>query len=128
VVNNISDRVVLVTLTYYDINDSDQSYRAELAKDMITTALSSGYEIIVVDGGSSKEFLDGINGAIVLQEKDKGMGLARRQGFRKAFSLKKEVIIWLEAEKNNFVPFIEGCAELILDGSADIVVPRRKVS
>ena len=94
-VDKLSDSVVIVTLTYYDLGKESDRCRAELAKGMINDAIKFGYTIVVVDGGSSEEFLDEIKGygANVFVEEEKGMGNARRQGFREAFNCLFDFVI-----------------------------------
>lgn len=103
--------------------------RGDLALRMIDSAKMKGFQIIVVDGGDNKFFKKALSnlGIHPLSEKQKGMSASRQQAFKAASNLKQvQVICWVEPEK---VSIITDCLPTaifpILEGKADIIVPRR---
>ena len=54
------------------------------------------------------------------------MGASRRQAIKEAYNTEKKVIAWTEPEKEDYIQKIADTACPILDGSADLVIPRRK--
>jgi hypothetical protein len=83
---------------------------------------------VVVDGGSSSEFLDRLReiGVEPIEQKEGGMSASRRQVFNEASSLEgAEVICWTEPEKVDIINHLQQAATPVLEGEADIVVPAR---
>lgn len=120
--------ITLVTSTKYDLLSDVSKTRAKLALRTITQAIDFGFEVIVVDSGSSKKFKSKLDatGALVEHKKNLSMGAARRAGFLLASKKRSEIVTWLEPEKTSFVSQILNTAKPILKGSADIVIPARK--
>jgi glycosyltransferase involved in cell wall biosynthesis len=103
--------------------------RGDLAIETIRQAEQNGFRVVVVDGGSSKDFVNRIkeSGVILLTQSESGMGASRRQVLKEASGLSGVgVICWIEPEK---VSVVKECLPQaiypILDGTADIVVPAR---
>jgi glycosyltransferase involved in cell wall biosynthesis len=120
-------KTVIATATLYDSNSENDAVRSELAKQMLKKAARFGYEVVVVDGGSSADLVEGFRRyARVFRQKAKGMGESRRQAFQHAYDTGKEIIIFTEPEKVSFIPKILKTVEPIALGKADIVVPKRK--
>ena len=126
--DEISDKIVIATTTLYRSSLENDLVRAEIAKETITNAKELGYKIIVVDGGSSAELLRDFErlGAEVCQQELSGMGNCRRQAFKLAYDSGKEIIVWTEPEKAPFIHQIDKAVKPIIDGSADLVIPKRK--
>lgn len=126
-INSLKDKVIIATTTLYSNSKSD-IIRAELAKKTVKETAKFGYEILVVDGGSSENFLEEIKkrGAKVFQQTEKGIGNSRRQVNREAYQTQKEIVVWMEPEKHSFISDIEGAVQPILNAEADIIIPRRK--
>lgn len=124
----ISDKVAIATTTFYNPDSQSDTVRAEIAKKLVRTATDMGYRIVIVDGGSSQELLREFEGygGIVYQEEQKGMGKVRRQAIREAYNTKRQIIAWTEPEKEDYIKEIMKTAVLVLEGNADLVVPRRK--
>jgi len=105
--------------------------RGDLALKTLTAARMNGFQIAVVDGGSSDIFryaLSEIIGRPPSDELQKGMSPSRRQVFGEASALKGvKIIAWVEPEKvamaagDNLVR----AAQPIIKGDADVVVPKR---
>ncbi len=127
-IKKLAERIAIATTTLYKPNVGVDVHRAKLATDSIKTATMLGYEVIVVDGGSSDEVLEEFRryGARVYPEKERGMGKSRRQAIRLAHDTGKEVIAWTEPEKTSYMREILKTAKPIIDGSADLVVPKRR--
>ncbi len=121
-------------LTIKDPRIRTDKVRGDLAIQMLTEAHSRGFQLIVVDGGSSPEFQDALrNLGIPMQQEEKDeqkkttMSGSRRQAMREVSKLEGvEVIAWTEPEKISFVKdILPEVAKPILVGEADIVIPKR---
>jgi hypothetical protein len=132
------ERVVVTTGTFYPawyagetndpVNDVDK-VRGDLALELLSSAKNANYQIVVIDGGSSKDFLNALKDKNIpyTEQSTKGMSPGRQQGFKIASDLKNaEAIVWVEPEK---VSFVRDClmksVEPVLNGEADLVVPAR---
>lgn len=127
-IRNISEKVVIATTTSYNPDLESDILRSEIAKSTIRQATSFGYELILVDGGSSDELLKDFEryGAKIFAQQEKGMGSGRRQAIKEALDTNKEVIAWTEPEKESYIPEIVKTAKPVIEGYADLVVPKRK--
>lgn len=110
------------------IHDVDK-VRGDLALETLECAKNAGYQIVVIDGGSSSAFLAAMDVRSIphVSQEKKGMSPGRQEGFRKASVLESaDVIVWVEPEK---VSFVRDCLIQtvlpILQDEADIVVPAR---
>lgn len=108
---------------------SPDKVRGDLALETIQAAIEQGYQIAVVDGGSSPAFQEALRltAATVEDERERGMSASRRQAFESVSTMDGvEVICWTEPEK---ISMVRDCMELavqpIVDGEADIVVTHR---
>ena len=123
---NPSD-VVIATTTFYRGSDPSSVYRAELAIGLVQQARELGHQVAIVDGGSSDEVVARFKdlGAIVEQERDRGMGKSVRQVIQLAQDIGKPVIAWTEPEKLDYVGSIVKTARPIISDTVDLVVPAR---
>ena len=82
----------------------------------------------LLTGGSKGSFLSEIrrNGGILIKQSEKGLGNARRQGFREAYNKNKKVILWTEPEKHDLIRSIPLIIRPLLEKKADLIVPKRK--
>jgi hypothetical protein len=126
-ISDISDKVVIATTTFYNPDSEIDRHRAGNARNTVRNATEAGYTIVVVDGGSSDEFLREIEclGAQLHMEAGSGMGQSRRQTLQAAYDTGKPVVAWTEPEKESYIPEIYKTAVPILEGCVDLVVPRR---
>lgn len=131
--SDISDKVSIVMATRYQTNNESDWVRADLARRTVEKARNLGYEVIIVDGGSKADLLNAFesSGAILKVEPPKegettNWGLRRRMAFQIAYERNKPVIVWTEPEKEPFISQIEKVVYPILEGKADISIPRRK--
>jgi len=129
--------VTVVTTTFYhkygDKSEGTRgkvdTLRGDLALAMLQEAIDNNCQALVVDGGSPDLFIDKLkeSGVITEIETEHGMSGSRRQAMRRGNKLERtKVIAWVEPEK---VSFAKDClttaADPILDGRADIVIPKR---
>jgi len=129
--------IVIVTPTYYpqwyegkpQQPLTSDKLRGDLALKTLSTALNQGYQIALVDSGSSEEFRHTLarRGITFKIQERKGLGVARRQALEIAQNLQGvKVICQIEPEK---VSMVTDCLVLasspILKDEADIVVPKR---
>jgi len=122
-----STETCIATTTLYNPDSENDRVRSNLALETLRKALDLGYQVILVDGGSSDELLKEFEryGASVHQESG-GMGGERRKVFSLAQSSGKPVIAWLEPEKVNYLSQLEKTIAPVINGDADLVIPQRK--
>lgn len=112
------------------VDDTD-GIRGDLALESIKKAIDQGIGVVACDGGSSNEFLAKLEGF-----KDKGLtivasdiagrGPQRRKAFEIATRLPNgKVIIYFQPEKVGLMDNLAEVSKPILDGTADIVIPKR---
>lgn len=121
----MASEIAIATSTFYRKNPVEE-IRMKLALESAKLAADFGYKLIAVDGGSPADFVKSLKdyGAIVEQEKQKGMGSGRRQAISRALEL-GEIISYTEPEKAPYISQIEKTAKPIREKRADIVVPSR---
>ena len=131
--------VAISTITYFpkwykgtlkSIKHTDK-IRGDLALESCKSAAKLDYQMIVVNGGSSKTFskeLSDIKGIIVVKRRGKKRSPGKRIGIKIASKLPGiKVIVISEAEKVSIIAdCIPQIAEPIINGSADVVVPKRE--
>ncbi len=130
-----------------DRKNPDQ-VRGDLAIESIKKAIERGFRVVVIDGGSSEDFIkklgqvstevktesksEGIkiHDLIVEPESDKGYSGSRRQALKRAEELRQEgvkAIIMMEIEKQGITENAEKLVKPILEGVADVVIPERGI-
>lgn len=131
--------VAIATTTFYpkwykgkirSIRHTDK-IRGDLAIKFFLEAKKKGYRVIVVDGKSSKTFhktVEDIEGIIFTKRRNSKRSPAKRQAIKIAAKQDGvKIIVLTEAEK---VSLVTDCISLlskpILEGDADIVVPKRE--
>lgn len=126
--------VAIATTTFYPDwfltqYGSVSKVRGNLAIELVHEVVERGYQIVVVDGGSSDDFKSRLEdmGVSINPEQQQGMSASRRQSYREASNIPGvEVICTTEPEKLSFVRnCLTQSVEPILNGRADIVVPKR---
>lgn len=127
----------IATTTFYknwypgDVQEQNKvdKIRGNLAIQMLREATAKGFQIAVVDGGSSDAFRETLEemGIITHAEQEKGMSGSRRQAFNEISRLEGvKVIVWAEPEKVSIArDCLPEAAMPILQGLADIVIPKR---
>ncbi len=120
--------LVIATTTF--TKDSTE-IRARLVVRTMQEAQAHNFPVIVVDGGSPAEFCQELQsfGAILLDEKERGMGPGRRQALGEAGRMagRDGVTVWMEPEKWPLVAELGKVVAPIVLGEADCVVPSRTV-
>lgn len=130
--------IAIVTATFYpswypgEIRGelTADKLRGDLALELFHQAKEQGFQVALVDGGSSEEFRKALtaNGIEFQPQKENGsQGAARRQALEIAGGLEGiKVICETEPEKVSMVSdCLETAAILIVNGQADIVIPKR---
>lgn len=133
--------VVIVMISYYpkwykgkmrSVKQTDK-VRGDLALKSIQTAKNLGYQIVLVDGKSSRSFrsvISRIKNIKLIKRRSIKRSPAKRQAIKIACKLPGvKVVILTEPEKLSLIkdclPFI---AEPILSGNSDLVVPKRDLT
>lgn len=111
-----------------DLKDTDK-LRGDLALQTLQAAREKGYQVVVIDGGSSLEFQSELGkiGYTVEPETERGMSGSRRQALHSIASIDQiKILVWTEPEKISFVQNgIQEAIKPLLEGKAHIVVPTR---
>ena len=127
----IAEKSVIVTTVHYNLDREGDKIRQAIALRFLQNASERNYRTVVVYGTVSDEFrkqAERLDTELVV-DCGKGMGPSRRQGFARAGEYESaEVINWSEPEKDDYVRFISGVSEPIIEGKYGIVVPRRSES
>ncbi len=124
--------VVFVGTTQYrkfslEGNNSD-SVRGEIALDQLKKFREAGFQIVIIDTKSSKEFIFRLEdmGVKVFSEENLSLSGANRQGFEKASDLGgARYIIKTEVEKPWTVEDLDKLVEPLQEGKAEMVIPSR---
>lgn len=119
--------LVIATTTYYKLDNESDLIRYKLSLQMFTKAKSKGYEVVVVDGGSSSEIITTYNqlGVHVFSQKDKGIGNSRREAIVEAQKLTTQYICWTEPEKVSLIESLDTVVEYMHNNNVDIIIPKR---
>src|SRR5476651_1906903 len=123
-----SSKIVIATGTLYTGATESEKIRSALAIETIEKAGEFGYPIIVLDQGSSQELIMSFEtaGGIVKKQHGITFGQGRREAMKAAGELDKAIIVWTEPEKYSFIPQIAKTTNPILNGEADLVIPKRQ--
>lgn len=113
-----------------DIADTD-GIRGDLALESLNKALSLGVRVVASDGGSSPDFLSALEiftdrGLTLVRSGAPQRGPQRRKAFETATLLPDgRVIVYTQPEKVSLVNHLVEISRPILEGNADIVIPKR---
>lgn len=105
--------------------------RGDLALDLLDRAIRLGVRVVAADGGSSADFLSVLgqfkNSGFTLVPSDvPGRAPQRRSAFEVATALTGgKVIVYAQPEKGSIMDHLAEISKPIVEGNADIVVPRR---
>ena len=116
----------------YDDNDEKRlsdKVRGDLALEMIQKAKNKGYQVIVVDSESSSVFTQRLKELEIkrLFGEKRGMSTQRQLGFKEASTIATvKYLCWMEPEKISLIDYLPDLVRPILDGKADVVVPKRR--
>lgn len=130
--------IAIALITFYprwyrgrlqSISQTDK-IRGDLALKFIQQALSQKYQVVVVDGYSSRSFrreLDNFSNLKVLKRRSNKRSPAKRQALKAASKLPgAKVIITTEAEKTSLIDSIATIVQPIFENNVDIIVPKRE--
>jgi hypothetical protein len=99
---------------------------------MIQKASKLGYPVVVIDGLSTKTFyktIKNIPGVILKRRISYKRSPARRLGYQVASKIPQvEVIFYTEPEKVDILTYLPQITQPLLDGQADIVIPKRELT
>ncbi|MBS3162660.1 hypothetical protein J4467_01940 [Candidatus Woesearchaeota archaeon] len=119
-------KVVVTGATLYGIHTHSDFRRQLLALNSIKYLVHGGYQVVIVDGGSIKSFLNSAwtLGAKVFRQGESGFGNGKREAVARAFETEKEIIALIDLEKFSYARTLDVTIEEIGKG-ADLVIPRR---
>ena len=91
IAKELAKQTVIITTTWYNPNSKVDVVRSKLALITLKTAMELGYTVIVVDSGSSDEFLQEMEqyGVTIIKEPHQTMGHGRRVALREALKTDK---------------------------------------
>ncbi|HLC88865.1 MAG TPA: hypothetical protein VJG49_02400 [Candidatus Nanoarchaeia archaeon] len=124
----LAEQAAIITTTWYNPDSEVEVVRSRLALDMLRAAADLGYGVVVVDSGSSQEFVREIEryGVTVISEKHRTIGYGRRLALSEALKTDRRVIAWTEPEKVTYLPDLVKTVAPILGDYADLVIPKRR--
>lgn len=137
-----ADKIVVATNCLYEnyrssLADRQRSpedtdgIRGDLALELFKKAISLGARIIVCDGGSSTDFISALHqftdeGLTIVGSDTPGRGPQRRSAFKAACLIPGiGVILYTQPEKVSLMDHLTEISKPIIEGRADIVIPRR---
>jgi len=113
----------------YNIPNSSDRVRGDLALSLADRSVNNGFQLIVVDGGSTEDFIEKLTamGVVAIPQQNGGMDESRFQAYKETARLPDaDVIAWTEVEK---APLISSdlweAAQLIHKGEVKVIVPSR---
>lgn len=122
-------KAVIATTVLATYNTAAEGVRTECVLKTIEAARDHDFPIVVIDGGSTDQFIEAMEvlGAIVVKEAEPGMGNARRQALQQAvqYAHKGDAIVWTEPEKYPLIPLLQAPIESVTKLGHDLVMLRR---
>lgn len=124
--------LAVFTTTLYKGDDEVTRVREELTLEALANASRLGIDMVVVEGGSKREFLEQVGKleriGLVAEPPNVTMGEGRRVGLREAMAdPENKYFLWMEPEKAGLIKAgnLEKILRPLRNGEADIVVPKR---
>ncbi len=105
--------------------------RGDLSIQMLTRAKGEGYNTSVVVDAGSNDFVSELQkkGITTYQETEKSLSGSRRQAIELGSNKDQvKIIMTTEPEKISMMDFVDQLCKPIINGEADIVIPRREKS
>jgi len=105
------------------------SARGDASISTITKAISAGYRLVIVDGGSSDSYLEKINelGIVPLRQEGSTMVSAKNQALEVAAGLGgADTLLLTQPEKDDVIKDISQLINPIISDQADLVVASRE--
>lgn len=129
--DNYTD-LVIITTTFYGEDDVSE-VRSLIACETLRRINDLGIKCVVVDGGSTREFIeqiDELENIVVIIDSSLGMGESRRKALEIAMTQFPEsnYYLWMEPEKDDLIKetSIKSMLAPLQEGQTDIVVPKRE--
>ncbi|MBI4004987.1 hypothetical protein HY358_02535, partial [Candidatus Roizmanbacteria bacterium] len=129
--------IVLFTPTYYQnwhpgerVMSNIDLVRGDVSLNTFRLVLEAGYQVVVVDRGSSQEYLDELRkiGITPFQQVGKSIAAAKREALLLAQQLQgAKSLVLIQPEKDSVIRSIPAIVRPILVDDADIVVAERNV-
>ncbi len=123
-------QAVIATTTLATYRSPSEVVRADCALKTIEAAITHGYAIVAIDGGSPSDYVDEMEkmGALVVPQELPGMGNARREALHHARNITDsgQPIVWTEPEKYPLIPELSSPVATFTDGGFDLMMLRRK--
>ena len=123
-------KAVIATTVLATYNTTAEAVRTDCVLKTIEAARDNDYPIVVVDGGSTADYIDTMRklGATVVTQDEPGMGNARRQALKLARLVARQgdAIIWTEPEKYPLIPLLDDPVESVTQLGHDLVMLRRQ--
>lgn len=126
--------ISIFTTTYYknwrpdvvNLDDVDTS-RGNVSLITFERAIVFGYKVVVVDGGSSSEYIGKLKdlGVMVVQQVGRGMVQAKREALIASLDQNPLVHVLIQAEKDSVIDSIPAIVKPIIDNTADLVMVGR---
>lgn len=113
-----------------NVDDTD-GIRGDLALEVLHKAMGLGVRVVASDGGSSADFLKKLEsfvgeGLILINSSSPDRGCQRRNVFERATQIPgKNVIVYVQPEKVSLIDHLVEISKPILEGQAEIVIPKR---
>lgn len=131
--------VALATITFFpgwqpgevsQGQDMESKIRGDIGLQTLREAKENGYQVLVVDGGSSNSFKEALTnlGVVVRPQLKKGYSAGRQQSYTEASQLDgAKIILSTEAEKFSVIHdcLFDDAIKPLLQGDADIVLLKR---
>jgi len=111
-------------------NDTD-GVRGDLALELLNKAILYGVSVVASDGGSSADFLKKLEnfagkGLTLINSSSPDRGYQRRNAFECAARISdKDVVVYTQPEKALLIDHLAEISKPILEGQAEIVIPKR---
>lgn len=123
----IEKKLLVALTTFYPSLSQSDNCRSELAEKTIQALIDNKYKVVVLDGGSHKNFLQKIQQYEInlFKQKKKGLGFAKREVIQAAYNEGGEIILQMEPEKVDLVRHIKDLLQPFSEQSTDMVVPKR---
>jgi len=132
-------KLAVATITFFpgwypgevtEERDLTSKTRGDIGLQTLKEAKEKGYQVLVVDGGSSNEFKNELTrlGITVQDQEEKGYSAGRQQSYREASKLEGvKAILSTEAEKFSVIHdcISDEAIKLILEGKYDAVLLKR---
>lgn len=121
-----ANEVAVTISTFYNTDNSVEKIRSSIALRTINRIINLGYDLYIIDAGSSSDFIAKLDELGTSFIKDKpNLGENKRKVLEAAYKSGKKVIVLMEPEKESLVSELYKTVKPIIEGKADIIIPKR---